>query len=75
MIEKIKEIITSYATMVNPTDEQKELAEKRLAICMDCEFWSGNQAIQVCKKCGCATKAKVFSPKGAAACPENKWVE
>ena len=73
MIEKIQEIVTAYARMVNPTDEQKELAEKRLAICMTCEFWAGDQIVQVCRKCGCATKAKVFSPKGAGACPENKW--
>jgi len=29
-MNKIKEIILSYAASVNPTDEQKELAEIRL---------------------------------------------
>lgn len=74
MIAKIKEIVESYATMVNPTEEQKEVAEERLKVCMGCEFWAENAlGIQYCKKCGCATKAKIFSPKGLQACPENKW--
>jgi len=74
MIEKVKEIVASYAAMINPTEEQKELAEERLKICMSCEFWGKNNVgIEFCKKCGCATKAKVFSPKGAEACPEKKW--
>ena len=74
MIAKIKEIVESYARMVNPTDEQKEVAEIRLKTCMICEFWAENAAgIAYCKRCGCATKAKVFSPKGLQACPENKW--
>ena len=64
MIEKIKEIVTSYARMANPTDEQKEVAEERLKICMTCEFWAENAAgIEYCKRCGCATKAKIFTPK------------
>ena len=74
MMHKIKEIIASYARMVNPTEEQKEVAEQRLKICMTCEFWGQNAAgIEYCKRCGCATKAKVFSPRGLQACPENKW--
>ncbi len=74
MISKIKEIVESYATMVNPTEEQKLLAQIRLRTCMRCEFWAENAlGIEYCKKCGCATKAKVFSPKGLQACPLNKW--
>lgn len=74
MIAKIKEIVASYARMVNPTEEQKLIAEERIKICMGCEFWSENAVgIQYCKICGCATKAKIFTPKGLEACPENKW--
>jgi hypothetical protein len=71
-MNKIKEILISYATAINPTEEQKEVAEKRLEICMGCEFWV-NSTIDYCNKCGCATSAKVFSPVGADACPEKKW--
>lgn len=73
-MNKVKEIILSYATAINPTEEQKEVAETRLQTCMNCEFWTENMVgIQYCAKCGCATKVKVFSPVGQQACPENKW--
>lgn len=71
-LDKIKEIIQSYATMVNPTEEQKEVAALRLKNCMECDKWV-DAAIAYCSECGCATKGKVFSPKGIQACPLNKW--
>jgi len=75
MIDKIKEIVQSYATMVNPTEEQKRAAEIRLLSCMKCDEWKQNAVgISYCAKCGCATKAKIFSPKGLKACPLNKWI-
>jgi hypothetical protein len=73
-MNKIQEIITSWAIAIKPTEEQKEVAEERLKICMMCEFWAESAVgIQYCKKCGCATKAKVFTPRGLEACPEKKW--
>ena len=74
MIVKIKEIVQSYATMIKPTEEQKALAEIRLDTCMKCEFWAKNATgIEYCSKCGCALKAKIFTPRGLEACPEKKW--
>lgn len=32
-MNKIKEILISYATAFNPTEEQKIIAEQRLGIC------------------------------------------
>lgn len=72
-MNKLKEIVLSYATKLNPTEEQKEIAEQRLEICMKCEFWVQSNIRDYCGKCGCTTSAKVFSPKGADACPEKKW--
>jgi hypothetical protein len=73
-MNKIKEIVLAWATRLNPTEEQKQIAEQRLQICMGCEFWRESATgIEYCSKCGCATKAKVFSPVGANACPEKKW--
>lgn len=73
-MNRIKEIIQSYARSIHPTEEQKRVAEIRLKTCTGCEFWAENAVgIQYCKKCGCATKAKVFSPRGLQACPLNKW--
>ena len=71
-MNKIQEIVQAWATAINPSDEQRDVAEQRLQTCMSCEFWS-NSLVATCTKCGCATKAKVFSPRGIQACPEGKW--
>ncbi len=73
-MNKVKEIILSYAAKINPTDEQKALAEKRLEVCVGCDQWVQGDIRDYCSVCGCTTSAKVFSPVRAA-CPENKWQE
>jgi hypothetical protein len=73
-MNKIKEIVLSYASAIKPTEEQKQVAEIRLATCMECEEWKENpMGIAYCGKCGCATRGKIFSPKGLEACPLKKW--
>jgi hypothetical protein len=72
-MNKVKEILVSYLTAMNPTEEQKVLAEKRLETCLECEHWVQNPAR--CGLCGCLTKGKVFTPRGADACPAHKWAE
>lgn len=72
-MNKVKEILLSYMTSINPTEEQKEIAEKRLEICATCEFWVQGAVRDYCSVCGCTTKAKVFSPKGSEACPKKMW--
>jgi len=73
-MNKVKEIVVAWATSFNPNEEQKMVAEKRLEICTSCEFWTKNAVgLEICSRCGCATKAKVFSPVGSGACPEKKW--
>lgn len=74
-MNKLKEILLSYKTSFNPTEQQKEVAEKRLAICMDCEDWVQSPIRDFCKVCGCSTSAKVYSPVGKTACPKQKWLE
>ena len=71
-MSKIKEILLAYATMVNPTEEQKEIAEERLETCMGCDKWV-DAVVSYCSECGCATKGKIFTPRGVAACPLAKW--
>ena len=52
-MNKIQEIVQSYARMVNPTEEQKRLAEIRLMTCMTCDQFAENQlGVNYCKKCG-----------------------
>ena len=74
-MNKVQEIISSYMTKYTATDEQKNLASKRLEVCIGCEFWKQSAIRDFCSKCGCTTSAKVFSPKGAEACPEKRWLE
>jgi hypothetical protein len=47
----------------------EELAESRLEICKDCEWFRKNT--QTCKKCGCFMKLKTTLEK--ASCPVGKW--
>jgi hypothetical protein len=70
---KVKEIFSAWGIMFNPNEEQAELATERIQICNGCEHKKTEPFIH-CGLCGCALKAKVFSPvKGA--CPSNKWNE
>jgi len=69
----IREIILSYIISVNPTKKQKEIAEGRLAVCMECKFLVQSYIRSYCKVCRCTITKKIFSPVGTSACPEGKW--
>lgn len=72
-MNKMVEIFKAWAISFNPDDPQAELASERIKICDACEFKDTNP-FNRCTVCGCALKAKVFSPvKGA--CPKGKWNE
>lgn len=72
-MNKIQEIFTAWSIAFDPTQEQSELASERIQICNECEFKNVFPIIH-CGECGCALKAKIFSPvKGA--CPKSKWDE
>jgi hypothetical protein len=74
ILDKLSEIFESYMIAINPSDEQKDVAAKRLETCMSCEYWETSATgAKVCSKCGCYTKGKIFSPKGSEACPMGKW--
>lgn len=72
-MNKIVEIFKSWNIAFNPNERQNELAAKRLAICEGCE-WKADLPVKRCTVCGCALKAKVFSPVRGA-CPKAKWDE
>ena len=71
-MNKIQEIFTAWAIAFDPTQEQSELASERIQICNECEFKNTIPIIH-CGECGCALKAKVYSPV-IGACPKGKWV-
>lgn len=71
-MNKLQEIFKAWNIAFDPDNEQAELAAERIEICNSCEFKTTTLGINRCSVCGCALKAKVFSPvKGA--CPKGKW--
>ena len=71
-MNKIIEIFTAWGIAFNPNDLQLELAGKRMQICDSCDSKKTTPIIH-CAECGCALKAKVYSPQ-IGACPRGKWV-
>lgn len=71
-MNKIEEIFKAWGIMFNPNDSQSELAAKRMEICDGCEHKKTKPVLH-CGLCGCALKAKVYSPK-VGACPDKKWL-
>lgn len=73
-----REIFKAWVISVNPSERQKELAEARLSICLNCEFkkevLKGKKWSAYCKKCGCPIKKKIFSEEFRA-CPGGYWEE
>jgi hypothetical protein len=67
----IKEIVQSFATSLNHTKKEVELAEIRYKICKSCGNLNKG-LIETCNICGCIIKKKIFSPRNPA-CPIKKW--
>lgn len=71
-MNKLQEIFKAWNIAFDPSNEQSELAAKRIDICNGCDKKVTNLGINRCSVCGCALKGKVFSPVEGA-CPEGKW--
>ena len=71
-MNKIEEIFKAWGIMFNPNDAQSELAASRMEICDGCDSKKTTPIIH-CGECGCALKAKIYSPK-IGACPRGKWI-
>ncbi len=72
-MNKVEEILKSWAIQLSPSSEQNELAAKRLEICNVCENKKQNAiGVYVCGICGCVLKSKVFTP-AERGCPIDKW--
>ena len=72
-MNKLQEIFTAWNISFNPNNEQNELASKRIEVCNTCENKKKNViGANYCGLCGCALKAKVFTPVKNA-CPAGKW--
>jgi hypothetical protein len=78
-----KEIAKAWYNSFNHTYEQKELADKRFEICLECpskkEILKGKEWSLKCEKCGCPLSKKIYTDKTYlnkhGSCPLNKWEE
>lgn len=69
-----KTVIQAWITAINPTEEQRDLAEYRMEVCEPCEKrkqWKKTKLFY-CEECGCPISKKIFSPIGNF-CPLQKW--
>jgi hypothetical protein len=71
------EILNAWITSYNPTETQKELAKKRLEICMEpCEFkkdvLNKKDYFSLCGGCGCPISKKIYTDRYGT-CPLHKW--
>jgi hypothetical protein len=71
-MNKIVEIFKAWGISFNPNDIQSQLAAARMEICEECDSKRTTPLIH-CAECGCALKAKIYSPK-IGACPRGKWI-
>jgi hypothetical protein len=73
-----KEIFDAWKLSFNPSEIQEELAQKRLNVCMGCDFrkevLKGIKWSAYCNDCGCPLNKKVFS-KYFNPCTQKKWKE
>lgn len=71
-MNKITEIVKSFATSLNPSEQELIKAEVRYEICSKCEHIKQNYIGETCNICGCIISKKIFSPRDPA-CPLEKW--
>ena len=71
MIKKVTEIFNAWKVSMNPSEEQEQIAQERLAVCETCEF-KKDEPVLHCGACGCPLGKKVFS-QVPRSCPKGKW--
>lgn len=71
-MNKIQEILSAWGISFNPNEGQAKKAAERIKVCNSCEHKESTLGVNRCKVCGCALRAKIFSPVDGA-CPEGKW--
>jgi DNA gyrase inhibitor GyrI len=79
----LKEISKAWFNVMVHSPEQKNLADKRFDICLECpskkEVFKNKAWSLKCGECGCPLKAKVYTEytyrDANKSCPLNKWKE
>jgi hypothetical protein len=79
----LKEISKAWFNVMVHSPEQKNLADKRFNICVECpskkEVFKNQAWSLKCGECGCPLKAKVYTEytyrDAHKSCPLDKWKE
>lgn len=76
-IPDLREIAVAWARSMNPSDEVQLRADARLLKCDACPMKTFKKSVHAyfCSGCGCPIQKKIYSPKGAEACPLRSWDE
>lgn len=72
---KVVDIAKAWIVARNPTIEQKNLAEARWNICIQCDEFRKEREVTgepYCNDCGCPLHKKIFSQRYNE-CPLKKW--
>jgi uncharacterized paraquat-inducible protein A len=72
-VKKINEIMKAWIIAANPSDLEKNHAQKRYSICEECSYRKSKLSVEYCGKCGCPLSKKIFSPEMIDTCPIGKW--
>ena len=76
MIIDYEEIFKAWKASIKPTPKQEEHAQKRLDVCLGCDYrkevLKGVKWSSYCGACGCPINKKIFSSIFNA-CTKNKW--
>jgi hypothetical protein len=71
-----EEIFKAWKASIKPTPKQEEHAQKRLDVCLGCDYrkevLKGVKWSAYCGACGCPINKKIFSSIFNA-CTKNKW--
>jgi hypothetical protein len=78
-----KEIAGAWFNKLHHTEDQKQLADSRFKICLECpskkEIFEGKEWSLTCGECGCPLSGKVYTGKTyldkKKSCPLDKWKE
>lgn len=76
-MNKLTEIISSWAKAYQRNEDDVVKAEQRYLTCSTCEFRKTHDVTghEFCSACGCPLKGKIFTPLSPEEgnCPKNKW--
>jgi hypothetical protein len=72
-MNKIVEIFKAWGIAFNPNNAESQLAAKRIEVCDSCQY-KATIPFPMCTQCGCALKAKIYSPLRNP-CPKGLWAD